>query len=161
MKKGIDLLSKIIMCVIMIVMILAVCWQVFSRYVLNNPSGITEELLRYLLIWLTMIGAAHAFGQGKHISISFLVGKFSESIQAKIKVVVDLLVILFSVVILIYGGMVTSLNAIGQVSAALRMPMELLYLSLVVAGVLITAHALTNLWSHLKEVKALNSINRS
>lgn len=156
MRKRINRLSNFIMCVIMVVMILAVCWQVFSRYVLNNPSGITEELLRYLLIWLTMIGAAHAFGQGKHISITFLVGKFSESIRARINIIVDLLVILFAVVILIYGGMITSLNAIGQVSAALRMPMQFLYLSLVVAGVLITAHALSHLFGHIKELKELN-----
>lgn len=39
-------------------MVVVCCWQVITRFVLGNPSKYTEEILRFALIWLTMLGCA-------------------------------------------------------------------------------------------------------
>lgn len=52
----IDKIIQVLSTIIMGVMVIAVCWQVITRYILNNPSTVTEEALRYLLIWVTMVG---------------------------------------------------------------------------------------------------------
>lgn len=49
----IDKIIQVLSTIIMGVMVIAVCWQVITRYILNNPSTVTEEALRYLLIWVT------------------------------------------------------------------------------------------------------------
>lgn len=156
MKQILNRISEVLMSAIVIVMILAVCWQVFSRYVLNYPSGVTEELLRYSLIWLTMVGGAYAYGQGKHIAVSFAIRNISELGKMKVRMIIDVVVILFSSIVLVYGGIVTSLNAVGQVSAALRMPMQFLYLSLVVSGIIIVFHAVTNILARFRDLKSMN-----
>ena len=144
------------MSIIVTAMIFAVCWQVFSRYILNDPSGVTEEFLRYSLIWLTMIGGAYAYGQGKHMSVIFAIRKLPEMAKLKVRIAVDVVVISFSGIILIYGGAITSLNAVGQVSAALRMPIQFLYLSLSVSGVLMIFYALTNILVRIEELKNMS-----
>ena len=54
----IDKIIQVLSTIIMGVMVIAVCWQVITRYILNNPSTVTEEALRYLLIWVTMAAAS-------------------------------------------------------------------------------------------------------
>ena len=46
--------------------VLNVLWQVFTRWVLQDPSSYTEELARYLLIWIGLLGAAYAAGLTAH-----------------------------------------------------------------------------------------------
>jgi TRAP-type C4-dicarboxylate transport system permease small subunit len=53
----------------MIMMVLNVAWQVLTRFVLQNPSSYTEELARYLLIWLGLLGAGYCVGQRSHLAI--------------------------------------------------------------------------------------------
>ena len=54
---------------------LVVCdvWQVLSRYIFSAPSTITDELSRYLFMWVAMIGAAYTTGQKRHLAIDLLV----------------------------------------------------------------------------------------
>ena len=58
-------------------MVLGCCWQVITRFLLNNPSKYTEEFLRYALIWMTMLGVPYAYGQERHISINIITKTFS------------------------------------------------------------------------------------
>ena len=73
----IDKIIQVLSTIIMGVMVIAVCWQVITRYILNNPSTVTEEALRYLLIWVTMVGGAYAYGRRKHLAIAALSKRLS------------------------------------------------------------------------------------
>ena len=64
--------------VIMSLMVVNVLWQVFSRFVLGDPSSYTEELARYLMIWVGVLGAAYVSGKNKHVAIDYFPTKFSE-----------------------------------------------------------------------------------
>lgn len=154
MRKIVDRVTAFLTCSLMIIMVLVACWQVFTRFVLNAPSTVSEEFLRYALIWLTMIGSAYAYGKKKHLAVVFLARKVPEKYQLYVRLLVDALVLLFIVVILLFGGTKAYSNAIGQVSSALGMPMQYLYLSLIVAGVLFLfysmLHIKENLTSHKK-----------
>ena len=74
--------------VIMSLMVVNVLWQVFSRFVLGDPSSYTEELARYLMIWVGVLGAAYVSGKNKHVAIDYFPTKFSEKNQIKVKVFV-------------------------------------------------------------------------
>ena len=68
--------------VIMTSLLFIVCWQVLARYVLNNPSSVSEELSRLLLMWLGLLGAAYTTGLGSHISIDLISLKLKNSEQS-------------------------------------------------------------------------------
>jgi TRAP-type C4-dicarboxylate transport system permease small subunit len=152
MRNIIDRVTEILTSSLMIIMVIAACWQVFTRFVLNSPSTVSEEFLRYSLIWLTMVGAANAYGKKKHLAVIFIARKFPDKIQMLINLLVEVIVLLFSI-ILILGGTKAFQNAVGQVSSALGMPMEYLYLSLPVGGVLFLFYSLINIAEHFKRNK--------
>ncbi|MEN0645095.1 TRAP transporter small permease [Alkalicoccobacillus gibsonii] len=120
------------------VMVLVAVWQVVSRYLLNSPSTFSEEFLRYSLIWVTMIGGAYAFHIKKHIAIDMFVERFSTVIQNRIRQCALIFLVLFSLIVMVYGGIQIVLLTTTQQTVSLGIPMGYVYLSLPVSGVLIT-----------------------
>lgn len=157
MKKYIDNCLKYLTSGLMGIMVLVCCWQVFTRYILGNPSKVTEEFLRYSLIWITMLGAPYAYGKEKHLSITFLTKQFENKGTAFTKFFVELVVVFFSIFVLVIGGIQVSLNSIGQVSAAMQLPMPLLYASLPTFGVLMLFYSIIRLKEHIACIKNLKN----
>ena len=58
--------------VLMLLLVGSVLWQVISRYVFASPSSWTEEIARFLLIWISLLGAAYAFRSGMHLALDVL-----------------------------------------------------------------------------------------
>ncbi len=69
MRNIVDKVCGAIICMLLGLMVIIACWQVFTRFVISNPSTVSEEILRYSLIWLTMIGSAYAYGKKKHLAV--------------------------------------------------------------------------------------------
>lgn len=136
MRKTMDSIIETLGIIAISLMVLACLWQVFSRYILGSPSGFTEEFMRYALIWTSMIGAPYAFGRGRHISIVAVIKALPPDKRAFVKRLVNICILFFAVVVLIIGGLFVASNAEGQVSAALGMPMQYLYLASPLSGVL-------------------------
>lgn len=154
MRKVIDKIIEIMCTLIMGYMVLAVCWQVITRFILKNPSTLTEEILRYLLVWTTMVGGAYAYGRRKHLSINILTKKLPHSGQKILDIVIQAVIILFSVIVMIMGGMRLVSTTSNQISAALRLPMPHVYASVVVGGVLIIFYSLIFIIEDIKEMTA-------
>lgn len=155
-----DILDKIIgmsSAILLAVMAIMACWQVFTRFVLDNPSTFSEEFLRYSLIWLTMIGGAYVYGKKKHLAIVFIARKFPKGAQKIVSLTVELFTIVFAVAIMIIGGMTAYENAIGQVSPSLGMPVQYLYLSLPVGGVLFLFYSLIGMIEIFKKNKTISN----
>ena len=53
------------------IMVINVIWQIFARHILINPSSFTDELARYSMIWLGILGAAYVSGRNEHVSIDY------------------------------------------------------------------------------------------
>ncbi|WP_033541135.1 TRAP transporter small permease [Planococcus sp. CAU13] len=153
MRKIIDRITAFLTSSLMVVMVLAACWQVFTRFVLNAPSTVTEEFLRYSLVWLTMLGAAYTYGLKKHLAIVYVARKMPEKIQRYLDFVVEAIIIVFILSVLLFGGTQTYRSAMGQVSSALNMPMQYLYLSVVVAGVLFIFYAFIHIFENIHKIK--------
>lgn len=117
-------------------MVLNVSWQVFSRYVLANPSSFTDELARYLMIWLGAMGTAYVSGKRLHVAIDILPDKLSPKRQIKLKNIINLIIILFAILIFVVGGsrLVYLSYILGQKSAALQIPLYLVYLCVPLSG---------------------------
>ncbi|WP_176086525.1 TRAP transporter small permease [Martelella sp. HB161492] len=133
------------MAILLSAMVAVLAWQVFSRYVLNAPSTFSEEFLRFGVIWLSLLGAAFSTGRGTHMAIDLLTEMAHGRTKAALMALVPVSFIIFSVLVLIIGGMRGVNIAAHQTSPVLGVPMGLIYASLPVSGVLMLIYSLLNL----------------
>lgn len=129
------------------VMVINVLWQVFSRYILGEPSYFTDELARYLMIWVGILGAAYVSGKNMHVAITVLPSKFNLKTQRNLKLVVRMLIILFSLFALVIGGsrLVYITYSLDQYSPALQVPLAMVYLVLPISGLLIMFYKISDI----------------
>ena len=152
LRKRLDNLVSWILIIIMFLMVLSVLWQVFTRYVLENPSSYTEELARYLMIWVGVLGAAYVSGQNNHISIDYFINKTSVNTQLIIKKIIIYSIIFFVFCAFILGGLrlVYITYLLGQFSPALQIPLSLVYFVVPVSGLLIIFYKVSDLINYCK-----------
>ncbi len=156
MKATIDKYLGHVLVVLMVLMTLDVLWGVLTRYAFGSQADWSEELARFLLIWIGLLGAAYASGQGMHLAIDLLMPKLSPANQRKLTILISAIVILFATAILIVGGarLMILTNNLGQLSAALRIPMSLVYMILPISGILIVYYKLHELSQRLSQSKS-------
>lgn len=142
--------------ILMAIMVLGCCWQVVTRFLLSNPSKYTEEFLRYALIWLTMLGMPYAYGQDKHIAINLVTKTFRVKNLLVTKMVIEMIVLILSVFVLIIGGLMVTMNSMGQISPAMQLPMPIYYVCLPISGVLMCIYCVLRLAEFTKELKGVN-----
>ena len=147
MKLIIDRILGIFLVLLMTLMVFAVTWQVFSRYALQSSSSFTEEVARYLLIWIGLLGAAYISGQRQHLSIDILGPKLVEKNRIRLRIGINILIIGFSFFVMIVGGsnLVYVNYLLGQTSAALNIPLGTIYLALPISGFLVIVYKIIEL----------------
>ena len=127
------------------IMVVNVLWQVFTRFFTNSPSSFTDELARYLMIWLGILGAAYVTGKNEHVSINFFVKKFSEKLQKLISSLISISVLGFAFFGMLIGGcrLVYITTTLEQYSPSLKIPLAVVYAIVPVSGLLIIFYKLT------------------
>ncbi len=147
LRVKIDRGLEMVLSFLMGFMILNVLWQVFSRYVMGAPSSFTEELARYLLIWIGLLGGAYASGKGLHLAMNLFHDKLSAKAKVRLEIILEALIIIFAFAFLIVGGtrLVYLTFYLGQISAALEMPLGFVYLIIPVSGVFFIFYSIDNI----------------
>lgn len=150
MNKILNLIDRLLatgLIVAMLGILMAVVWQVISRYILQDPASVTEELSRFFLIWIGLLGAAYAYRQKVHLGFNLLVEKQQPKSRRITLTLVEILVFLFSASTLLFGGveLVSLTLELRQISAALGVQMGYIYLVLPVSGGLIMLYSLVNI----------------
>lgn len=135
--------------------VLNVLWQVFTRYVLDNPSAYTDELARYLLIWIGLLGASYALSKRMHLGVDLLPNYLTGRARLILNSGIDSLVLLFAIFVLLFGGLrlVSLTLMLEQTSAALRVPLGYVYLVIPISGVLMAFYSLLFLVGHVRELR--------
>ncbi|MBB4078326.1 TRAP-type C4-dicarboxylate transport system permease small subunit [Lewinella aquimaris] len=141
MKNKVDRILGGVLVIMLVIMTLDVLWGVFTRYVMSNQASWSEELARFMLIWIGILGAAYASGQRMHLSIDLLKNKPVRLIAA--------LIILFALGVMVVGGtrLVMLTAELGQRSPALGIPMSIIYAVVPISGLLIIFYRLPDLKS--------------
>ena len=117
-------------------MVVLTCWQVFTRYVLQNPSSWSEELVSYLFAWASLLGASLVTGERGHMNIPILVEKCSPLVQKLLNILGELVAFAFSAIILVYGGIEITQLAMGQMTSSLGVQVGIFYVVMPLCGVL-------------------------
>ena len=146
-KSKVDVIIKWALIVLMGISVLNVLWQVFSRFILNNPSSFTEELARYLLIWLGLLGAGYVTGKKLHLAIDFFVNKLSSAKKKYVDLFINSSIFLFALFVMVIGGinLVSLTLYLEQISASLHIQLGYVYLVLPISGVLIMFYSAINI----------------
>lgn len=126
-------------------MVILTCWQVFTRYILQNPSSWSEELVSYLFAWMALIGASVVTGERGHMNIPVIVDKMGSGAKRGFLVFSEIIAFLFSAIILVYGGVKITSLAMGQLTSSLGVPIGIFYIVLPLCGVLNMVYALLNI----------------
>jgi TRAP-type C4-dicarboxylate transport system permease small subunit len=147
LRNRIDKVLGIFLIIIMSVMVVNVLWQVFTRYVLGTPSSFTDELARYLMIWVGVLGAAYVSGKNMHVAIDVLPSKLNNTNKKILSRIVNVIIIAFVLSALVIGGirLVYLTFILEQHSPALQIPLALVYLVLPLSGLLIIFYKTSDL----------------
>jgi len=139
MRKRIDYYLGMFLVLLLAIMTMDVLWGVFTRYALGNQASWSEELARFLLIWIGILGAAYASGQNMHLAIDLLSPKLQVKSQRRLASLIRSLIILFAFGVLIIGGfrLIYVTHVLGQKSPALQIPMTIVYAAIPIAGLLV------------------------
>ena len=144
--KIFDAFLKNFLVFLMAVLVTAVSWQVISRYAFASPSSWTEEVARFLLIWIGVLGAAYAFRTGVHLGLDVLPKKLTGKARESLKLFTLFMVAAFAFAVLVIGGgnLVVLTWELKQYSAVLGLPIAFVYSVIPITGILICFYALAS-----------------
>lgn len=129
-------------------LVISVLWGVISRYLPGvRPSSWTEELAVYLLVWVSLLGAALAYRANGHLGVDYFVGKLDPAARRAGFYLAELAVFIFSAFALCYGGwlLVTHTLAANQITPVLQWRIGYLYSAVPISGVFICAFSIEHM----------------
>lgn len=130
------------------VLVLDVLWGVTSRYVPGiRPSDWTEELAVYLLVWVSLFGAAITYRGYGHLGVDYFVAKLDPSARRFVAILIEVAALVFAGFALCYGGwrLVSDTLAAGQITPVLQWRIGYLYMSVPLSGLFFCAFAVEHL----------------
>lgn len=147
LRGGVDAVFTAASALLLAVLVVAVTWQVLSRYVLGTPSTQTDELSRFVLIWLVLIGAAPCVGSKKHLAIDFVEAALTDRGKRRLSIYIDFVVMAFAFWVMVVGGwrMMESVRMTGETSPALQLPMGAIYSVLPLSGIAIVLYCVIDI----------------
>jgi len=132
---------------VMLLLVLDVVWGVVTRNAVGDQAKWTEELARFLLIWVSLLGGAIALRSQDHLGIDFLVSRFESSVRKAAALFSAALVTLVIVAVLIFGGIFLVRDALmlEQSTPALGWQMGYVYLVIPLVGIFMLLFSIENI----------------
>ncbi|WP_243291801.1 TRAP transporter small permease [Bacillus sp. FJAT-47783] len=143
-KKVVDSLNNLIKWVLIIlffIMVIAVFLQVLFRFVLDQPLAWTEELSRYLLVWITFLGAGYAMSVKAHPSIEIVFERGNKLVK-RIMIVVSSALIIFFFWHIVTNSFEFIERSMMQTSPSLQLPMGYVYTVIPISSILFVINVL-------------------
>lgn len=139
-------------------MSIIIFFQVVMRYGFQASLSWSEEIARYLFIWLIYIGISYGVKKNAHVAVTVLDFVLSKKAKALMHLFTTLIFFAFSCVTLYYGKAVCSLiMRLGQHAAATDLPMWIVYAAVPTGFALTCIRLIQNFIKQLKELKELTN----
>ena len=136
--------------VVFAAIVVVVFGQVVSRFVFNAPFSWSEELARYLQVWLIMLGAAACLRKGMHLSVDYAVHALRDSAKRTLSLL-SLAGILFFLGVVFVSGVSLIVTTSSQRTPALQIPMWAVYLAIPVGSLLMLLETVALLMAEMEE----------
>ncbi len=145
LRKVLNLILNILAGGSFLVMVVLTCWQVFTRYILGNPSSWSEELVSYMFAWMSLLGASLVTSERGHMNIPILGEHVGPGARKLLLCLGEVIAFLFSLVILVFGGVKIANLAMGQMTSSLGVPIGIFYVVMPVCGILNMIYTVMNI----------------
>ena len=127
---------RFLMALAMLTLLVFGTWQIFTRWVLGNPSTFTDELLRYVLIIAGLIGSAYCFYRDEHLALTLITDKAKGPFKLCLDIFIEICILFFVIYVFIFGGFKLA-NTATNVSSVMHIPMKTLFMIEPICGILI------------------------
>lgn len=147
LRDGLTRVLEWFLVITLALLVLDVVWGVLTRYLFAQQAKWSEELARFLLIWVTLLGGAVAFGTKAHLGVDYFVNRLHPDARRWTALVSHAVVLFFAAEVLLRGGILVVLEALKleQTTPALGWKMGYVYLALPISGLFVVLYSLENL----------------
>lgn len=145
----INKLTRFVVILLLMLMVIAVSLQVLFRFFLDQPLAWTEELARYLLIWITFLGSAYAMSIRAHIGTEYIL-KYLSPFMGKVLLVIAAILSMLFFGVMVQQGYLLSARSMTQFSPTLLLPMGYVYSVIPLSGVLLIMNVFAVTWKDVK-----------
>lgn len=122
-------------------LVLVVFSQVIARFVFNDPFRWSEEMARYLQVWIIILTSTICVRKGTHLAVDYATYALPFVYKKLLKLLILLLIMFYVIIVTIYGVKIVN-TIIMQSSPAMQIPMYLVYLAVPIGGFLMFVEAL-------------------
>lgn len=133
LDKMLETGMRFLMAVSMFALVVGGFWQIFTRWILDDPSTFTDEFMRYMLIWAAMIGSAYCFYKDEHLTLDLVKRRVRGKGAVVLNVFIEAAVLFFVIYVFVYGGFRLAANS-TNFSPVLHIPFKVLYAILPISG---------------------------
>ena len=126
---------EIILCILLSAIVIITFTQVLFLYVFQFSLAWTEELARFVFLWLASLSIAYAFKMRSHFSLTFLMDKIKDKQKTKLYIIVNSLMLLF-LIVFVWQAVEYNLSVIDQIGPSTGLSMSIPYSSSIVGGLL-------------------------
>ena len=144
-RKWLDKIVGTICIFLFALMVVVGSYQIITRFIFNNPSTISEELLTYSFAWMAMFATAYVFGKRDHMRMGFWADKLTGTKKKVLELVIELIVLIFAASVMVYGGSTIMKLTMTQKTASLGIPMGIIYTVVPLSGIVIVIYAILNM----------------
>jgi TRAP-type C4-dicarboxylate transport system permease small subunit len=155
LNKSIEVLTILLLSVITII----VPVEVFLRYCFGMTLYITEQLTRYLLVWVVFLASSLALREHSHISIEIVVNRFHGKARLLINLIAQIALITFLAFLIVQGITALSFQK-GQIVPSLRISIFWFYLAIPVGSFLMMLNLLPRTWEILKSISCKSYLDQ-
>ena len=134
-----------VLCALMVAIVALIFAQVVTRYLLHVSLSWSEELARYLLIWLAMLSAAYGFKIRAHFALVFVVNRLPERTRYAMSLAVSVLVCALLALFVLKAVEITW-SVRRQIGPATGLSKALPYSAGVIGGLLMFYYVALNAW---------------
>jgi TRAP-type transport system small permease protein len=136
----------------LLLIVVTVAWQVFGRYVLNNPPTWAESLALLLILYVTLIAAAVGVRDAGHIGMESLLVLVSDRVRIQIERVIHGLIAVFGMA-MVWNGILLGQSVMNYKISGLGLSEGLRYVPLVISGALIVLFSIEHIIASVRNLE--------
>jgi len=126
--------EEIILVILLVIISAVMLAQIFARYIFNSSMSWPEELCRYCYVWTVFLSLSYTVKKGNMLRVGVVMDMFPTVIRNSVKILCDLVMLALFAVFFRHSLLVVNniKNGTGEISAAMQIPMWIMYMSTVI-----------------------------
>lgn len=148
---AVNSLAELLVVVALSALILIIIVGIFFRYALNDSLVWTEELARYLFVWVTFLGGGLGVGRNIHVGVDSAMRLLPHKVRQWTELLVEIAIAVFVVTLISIGIQYTAFGMNAE-ALLIPVPMGCVYLAVPCGGAVMLVNVLVNIARHLGAV---------